>query len=55
MLYLANTLQPAFRLWFYPDDLPGADREAIRAAIEAGFDRIDARTASTPGWRAGGS
>ncbi|HRD27160.1 MAG TPA: glutathione S-transferase family protein [Caulobacter sp.] len=45
MLYLANTLQPAFRLWFYPDDLPGADREAIRAAIEAGFDRIDARLA----------
>jgi glutathione S-transferase len=45
MLYLANTLMPAFRLWFYPDDLKGADREAIRASIAAAFDRIDARLA----------
>jgi len=41
MLYLANTLMPAFRLWFYPDDLPGADREALRSTIEAAFERID--------------
>lgn len=46
MLYLANTMQPAFRLWFYPDDLKGADRVAIRASIEAGFERIDARLAA---------
>lgn len=45
MLYLANTLMPAFRLWFYPDDLKGADREAIRTSIEAVFERIDARLA----------
>lgn len=45
MLYLANSLQPAFRLWFYPDDIPGADRDSVRRAIEAAFDRIDGRLA----------
>lgn len=45
MLYLANTLLPAFRLWFYPDDLKGADHDAVRTTIEAAFDRIDAHLA----------
>jgi len=33
-VYLANTLQAGFRLWFYPDDLSGDP--AIQAAIKAG-------------------
>jgi len=45
MLYLANTLLPAFRLWFYPDDLAGVDRDAVRTTIEAAFDRVDAHLA----------
>lgn len=44
MLYLANTLQPAYRLWFYPHDIPGADAEAVktaaRAKIEAAWQRF---------------
>ncbi len=45
MLWLANTLQPPFRLWFYPDDLGGTDRDAVRAVIEDCFDHLDARLA----------
>ncbi|MDB5454518.1 MAG: Glutathione S-transferase domain [Caulobacter sp.] len=46
MLYLANTLMPAFRAWFYPDEPAGAAnadavRAAARARIEAVFDRLD--------------
>lgn len=44
-LYLANTLQPSFRLWFYPSDL-GVDAEALKAGlrprIEGCFEQIDA-------------
>ena len=50
MLFLANTLQPAFRAWFYPDEPAGPDQvEAVqaraRAAIEAIWARVDARLA----------
>src|SRR2546423_9408696 len=48
MLYLANTLMPAFRAWFYPQDFGGAGRadeikDNARARIEAAFDHLDAR------------
>ncbi len=46
-LHLANTLQPAFRQWFYPtdfgpDDQADAMRDFARRRIEAAWDRIDA-------------
>ncbi|PCC68859.1 glutathione S-transferase [Nannocystis exedens] len=45
MLYLANSLQPAFRWWFYPE-AEGVAAEAVLAAarrrIEAAWDRLDA-------------
>ncbi|MEO5831210.1 MAG: glutathione S-transferase family protein [Rhodanobacter sp.] len=50
MLYLANTLQPSFRQWFYPaDHLPaGADtiKEAARLGIEASWTQLDAHLAA---------
>jgi glutathione S-transferase len=44
--YLANTLQPAFRAWFYPDEMAGTENNAAtkdkaRAKIEACFARLD--------------
>ncbi len=44
--YLANTVQPAFRAWFYPDEIAGtANNEATkthaRSKIEACFTRLD--------------
>lgn len=46
-LHLANTLQPAFRQWFYPADFGPEDqadamRDFARHRIEAAWDRIDA-------------
>jgi glutathione S-transferase len=46
--FLANTLQPAFRAWFYPDEPAGPDRrDAVmanaRSAIEAAWDALDTR------------
>jgi glutathione S-transferase len=51
MLHLANTLQPAYRQWFYPPDFGPAEREAelkesARVRIEAAFDRLDAHLAA---------
>ena len=48
MFHLSNTVQTAFRDWFYPDKPAGpeqADAVKVRARerIEAGFDRIDAQ------------
>lgn len=45
MLYLANTLQPAFRLWFYPHEAAGeanidAAKAAAQSRIEVVFDRL---------------
>jgi glutathione S-transferase len=47
MLAFANTLQPAYRLWFYPDEAAGAAnteaaKEESRKKIEAFWTRVDA-------------
>ena len=46
MFFLANTVQPQFRRWFYPGDWGPPAQEAeikdgARQAIEAAWDRID--------------
>ena len=46
MLHLANTVQPAFRRWFYPDEAAGpghavAVQHEARLALEAAFARMD--------------
>ena len=46
MFYLANTLQPAFRNWFYPDEAAGAEnaeaaKACAKAKIEDAWRRID--------------
>jgi len=50
MFYLANTLQPLFRQWFYPADyLPEAAdgiQEAARLGIEKAWTRLDAHLAA---------
>ncbi len=51
MLHLANTLQPAFRQWFYPQDFGPADqddamREYARRRIEDAWTRLDAHLAA---------
>lgn len=51
VLHLANTVQPAFRQWFYPtdfgpDDQADAMREYARRRIEAAWDRLDAHLAA---------
>lgn len=50
-LHLANTLQPAFRQWFYPTDFgpenqADAMRDFARRRIEAAWDRIDVHLAA---------
>ena len=50
VLHLANTLQPAFRLWFYPQEAAGeahaeAAKQRARERIEACWDRIEAHLA----------
>ncbi|WP_374602492.1 glutathione S-transferase family protein [Arenimonas sp.] len=47
IVFLANTLQPAFRDWFYPEEAAGPDNAAAvrtRAAesIEAAWDQVEA-------------
>lgn len=47
IVHLANTLQPPFRLWFYPGDLGGDATfqaqlgDGCRQRIEAGWERLD--------------
>ena len=46
ILFLANTVQPAFRRWFYPAEAAGADaadsnKDGAREAIEGAWTRID--------------
>lgn len=58
MLHLANTLQPAYRAWFYPDELAGAEHRDVvqdraRERIEAAWGRIDAHLATHGDWMAG--
>lgn len=60
MFHLSNTLQPAFRQWFYPDEAAGAAhsedaKEAARLQIEAAWDRIDAHLSSSGPWMCGQS
>lgn len=50
LVWLANTLMPAFRAWFYPAEPAGAGHEdavkaQMRATIENGWARLDARFA----------
>lgn len=45
MFFLANTMQPAFRTWFYPAEVSGeanseASKARARERIEAGWDRL---------------
>lgn len=51
MLYLANTLQPAFRAWFYPHEFAGeanvdATKACARVRIEAAWDQLAAGLAA---------
>ncbi|HUW53368.1 MAG TPA: glutathione S-transferase [Rhodanobacter sp.] len=50
MLYLANSLQPAYRSWFYPDqhvaDGAASIKEAARIGIEACWSRINTHLAT---------
>lgn len=51
MVHFANTLQPAFRQWFYPQDFAAGEHEDetkafARKRIEAVWDRLDAHLAA---------
>ena len=51
MFFCANTLQPAFRAWWYPSEPAGeanieAAKASARTRIEAGFERVDAHLAA---------
>jgi glutathione S-transferase len=51
MVHLANTLHPAFRQWFYPQDFARPEHEAeskdfARRRIEAAWSRLDAHLAA---------
>ncbi len=50
MFFMANTLQPAYRAWFYPTEPAGADnvdaaKEEARQRIEGAWARIDSHLA----------
>jgi glutathione S-transferase len=56
--FMANTLQPLFRRWFYPDDAAGeanADevKDVARRQIEAGWDLVDKHLAASGGYMTG--
>ncbi len=47
IVHLANTVQPAFRMWFYPHELGGGVPAAtIAARIEAAWTRFDTQLAA---------
>lgn len=51
MFFFANTMQPAYRAWFYPDEPAGPDsteevKVEARAHLEAGWTRIAAHLAA---------
>jgi len=53
MFYFANTLQPAFRAWFYPHEPAGEAHIAVvktqaRAQIEPIWERVNAHLADNP-------
>ncbi len=44
MFYISNTIQPAFRLWFYPQDIVDEGaliKDQIQQKIELYFERVD--------------
>jgi len=58
VMYLANTLQPAFRTWWYPAEAAGeanvpAAKAAVTPRIEAIWTRIDAHIAEKGPWLLG--
>ena len=58
MLHLANTVQPAFRCWFYADEPAGAAhaaavKERARARIESAWDRLEAQLGAHGPWLTG--
>ena len=58
MLHLANTLQPAYRNWFYPDEAAGPEHAEVvkaraRLRIESAWDRLDAHLAAQGPWICG--
>jgi glutathione S-transferase len=59
VVHLANTLQPAFRQWFYPQDFAAGEnedetRDFARRRIEAAWQRNDGHLAAAGPWLAGG-
>jgi glutathione S-transferase len=59
-LHFANTLQPAFRNWFYPDEAAGPEhveavKEHARVRIESVWDRLNAHLAAHGPWVSGAS
>jgi len=60
MLHLANSVQPAFRAWWYPHEPAGEAHKAIaqdaaRVRIEAEWDRLDAHLAARGPYMLGAS
>lgn len=50
VLYLANVVQPAFRAWYYPDEVAGPENAAATKAgaerqVEAAWEQIEAHLA----------
>ncbi|HXQ63513.1 MAG TPA: glutathione S-transferase family protein [Steroidobacteraceae bacterium] len=57
-LHLANTVQPAFRNWFYPDEAAGPEhvvvvKERAYGRVTAAWDRLDAHLAAHGPWVTG--
>lgn len=60
MFHFSNTLQPAYRTWFYPEEAAGATnveaaKDAARPRIEAAWDRVETHLASSGPWMCGGT
>ena len=58
MVHLTNTVQTAFRSWFYPAEAAGEAaaaqaRESARGQVEATWDRVATQLASSGGYIAG--
>jgi glutathione S-transferase len=56
--HLTNTVQAAFRNWFYPQEVAGEEvaprvKDFARAQVERGWDRLEARLAVSGGFVAG--
>jgi glutathione S-transferase len=58
MTHLTNTVQAAFRGWFYPQEIAGEElasriQDFARGQVGSAWDRIDARLASSDGFMVG--